>query len=57
MKGAMGIDTSTLTWKADLASLDSKVDTLDLCKFKTVSADLSKLSNEVGEDVVRLSKW
>ena len=57
MKGAMGIDTSTLVWKADLASLDSKVDNLDLYKLKTVSADLSKLSNVVGEDVVRLSKW
>ena len=57
MKGAMGIDTSTLAWKTDLASLDSKVDNLDLYKLKTVSADLSKLSNVVGEDVVRLSKW
>ena len=42
--------------KVDLASLDNKIDNLDLYKLKTVSTDLSKLSNVVGEDVFRLPK-
>ena len=38
--------------KTDLASLKSKVFNLDVDKLKTVSADFSKLSNVVVNDVV-----
>ena len=53
LKGATGIDTSSLASKTDLASLKSKWDNLDVDKFKTVSADLSKLNN-VDNDVKKV---
>ena len=39
-----------LASKADLASLKTKVDNLDVDKLKTVPADLSKLRNVVDND-------
>ena len=39
LKGAAGIDTSMLTSKADLASLKTKVDNLNVDKLKTVPAN------------------
>ena len=53
LKGAAGIDTSTLASKKDLASLNTKVDNLDVNKIKTVPAALSKLSNVVDNDVIK----
>ena len=53
LKGATGIDTSTLASKTDLASLKTKVDDLDKDKIKTVPADLSKLCNVMDNDVVK----
>ena len=53
LKGATSIETSTLASKADLASLETKVDNLDVDNLKTVPADLGKLSNVVGNDVVK----
>ena len=47
------IYTSTLVSKTDLANLRTKVDNLDVNKFKTVPADLSKLSDEKDNDVVK----
>ena len=52
LKGAAGIDTFMLASKTDLAGLKNMVDKFDINKFKTVSADLSKLSNAVDNDVV-----
>ena len=53
LKRATGIDTSTLASKKDLASLNTKVDNLDVNKIKTVPAALSKLSNVVDNDVIK----
>ena len=47
------IDTPKLAAKLDLASLKAKVDEIDVEKLKTVSVDLSKLSNVVNNDVVK----
>ena len=52
-KGATDIDTSTLTSKTDLGSLKTKVDSLDVDKIKTGSADLNKLSNVVDNGVAK----
>ena len=53
LKEATGIDTSTLASNADLVGLKTKVYDLDMDKLKTVSADLSNLSNLVDKDVVK----
>ena len=50
LKNATGVDTSNLTSKSDLPSLP-EIDKVDVGKLKTVSADLSKLSNIVNNDV------
>ena len=50
LKNATGVDTSKLTSKFDLPSLP-EIDKVDVGKLKTVSADLSKLSNIVNNDV------
>ena len=47
LKHATGSDTSKLAAKSDLASLKSEVDKIDIDKLKTVSTELSKLSNVV----------
>ena len=48
-----GIDTSKLALKWNLANLKADLDQIDINKLKTVSVDLSKLSNEVSNDIVR----
>ena len=55
LKGAPGIDITTLASKADLTSLKTKVDNLDADKLKTILADLSKWSNVKDNDVVKKS--
>ena len=51
-KKATGVDTSSFAKKADLASLKSGVDKLDVDKLVPVPVDLSKVSNVVVNDVV-----
>ena len=41
----IGVDTSKLSVKTNLACLKSPVDKVDIDKLKTVPTDLSKLSN------------
>ena len=53
MKGATGIDTSTLVSKTNLANLKSKIDNLDGDEPKSVHADLSKLSNVVDDAILK----
>ena len=53
LKEATGIDASTLASNTDLVGLKTKVYDLDMDKLKTVSADLSNLSNLVDKDVVK----
>ena len=45
LKNATGIDTSKLALKSNLARLKAEADKIDVNKLKTVSVDLSKLSN------------
>ena len=52
LKKATGIDTSNLALKSNLAKLKTEVDKIDVDKLKTLSVDLSKLSNVVNNDVV-----
>ena len=52
-KNATGIDTSKLALKANLANLRAEIDNINVGKFKTVPADLSKLSNVVNGEVVK----
>ena len=48
-----GIDSSEFANKADLASLKSDIDKLDIDKLETVPTDLSELGNAVENDVVK----
>ena len=57
LDGATGIDTYTLVSRAELASLKTKVDDLNLEKIRTFPADFSKLSNIVRSGVVRYSVY
>ena len=52
LKNARGVDTSKLAAKSDLASLEAKVDKIDVDKLATVPFDLSKLCNVVNNEVV-----
>ena len=47
------VDTSSLALKINLANLKTEVDKLDICKLVRVPLDLSKLSDEVKNDVVK----
>ena len=47
------VDTSSFALKTYLASLKTKVNKLDIGKLVPISADLSKLSNVVKNDVVK----
>ena len=53
LKGATGADISNLAVKSNLASLKAEVDKIDIDKLKAVTADLSKPSNLVDNDVVK----
>ena len=46
------VDTSTFALKANLCSLKTEVDKLDIEKLVPIPADLSKLSNVVKNDFV-----
>ena len=47
------VDTSNFALKANLSSLKTEVDKLDIDKLATVPVDLSKLINVVKNDVVK----
>ena len=51
LKKAIGIDTSNLAAKSDLAGLKGEVDKINVDQLKTVPVDLSKLSNVVKNKV------
>ena len=53
LKGAIGIDTINLALKSNLAKLKADIDKIDLDELKTVTVDLSKLSNVVNNEVVK----
>ena len=53
LKNSTGVHKSKLAAKSDLASLKAELDQINVEKLKTVSKDLSKLSNVVNNDVVK----
>ena len=52
-KNVIRVDTSKLAAKSDLAVLRAEFDNIDVDKLKTVSVDLSKLSNVVKNEIVK----
>ena len=52
LKNVTHVDTSSFALKANLASLKTEVDKLDIDKLAPVLVDLSKLSDVVKNDVV-----
>ena len=53
VKNVTGVDTSDFAKKADLASLKSEVNELDVDRLETISNDLSNLSNIIDKDVAK----
>ena len=53
LKETTKVDRSNLAAKLDLASLKAEVDKIDIGKLKTVFVDVSKLSNEVNNEIVK----
>ena len=53
IKNISHVDTSSFALKSNLATLKTEVDTLDVDKLVPVVVDLSKLSDEVKNDVVK----
>ena len=53
IKNISHIDTSSFALKTDLANLKTEVDKLDIDKLEPISANLSKLSDVVKNDVVK----
>ena len=53
IKNVSHVDTSSFALKANLASLKTEVDKLDIDKLVPVPVDLSKLSDVIKNDVVK----
>ena len=53
LKNATGFNTSKFAKEADLASLKSDVDRLDIDELESTSIELSKLRNGVENEVVK----
>ena len=53
LKETAKVDRSNLAAKLDLASLKAEVDKIAIGKLKTVFVDVSKLSNEVNNEIVK----
>ena len=54
IKNISHVDTSSFALKTNLANRKTKVDKLDIDKLAPVSVDLSKLSDVLKNDVVKL---
>ena len=57
LKNVTHVDTSNFALKTNLANLKAEVDKLDTDKLKTVTVDLSKLSNVVKNEVVKKTEY
>ena len=53
LKNVTHVDVSSFALKSSLSSLTNEIDKIDVDRFKTVPADLGKLSNVVRNDVVK----
>ena len=56
-KNITHVDTSGFALQTNLSNLKTEVDKLDIGKLKTVPVDLSKLSNEVKNDVIKKNEY
>ena len=57
IKNIAHVDTSNFALKTNLVSLKTEVDKLDIDKLVPITADLSKLSNVVKNDVVKKAAY
>ena len=57
LKNTSHVDASSFALKANLASLNTEVDKLDIDKLTPVPNDLAKLSNVVKNDVVKKTEY
>ena len=57
IKNIAHVDISSFALKTNVASLKTKVDKLDIDKWKPVPTDLSKLSDVVKNDVVKKTDY
>ena len=57
VKNITHVDVSSYGAKTNLASLKTEVDKIDTDKLKTVPADLTKLNNDVKNDVVKKTDY
>lgn len=53
LKGAIGIEISTLISNTNFTSFKTKFNNLDVDKPKTVSLDSNKLNNKVDNDAIK----
>ena len=56
-KNITHVDTSGFALQTNISNLKTEVDKLDIGKLKTVPVDLSKLSNEVKNDVIKKTEY
>ena len=57
LKNITHVDTSSFALKANLTSLKTEVDKLDIPKFKTIPIDLADLSKEIQEDFTKKDRF
>ena len=57
IKNITHVDTSSFALKTNVANLKAGVDKLDIDKLAPVTADLSKLSNAVNNEVVKKTEY
>ena len=57
LKNITHIDVSSFASKTNLAALKTEVDKIDTDKLKTVPTDLAKLTNAIGNDVVKKTDY
>ena len=57
LKNVTHVDVSSFASKANLASLKTEVDKLDIAKLTPVPNDLAKLSNVVKNDIVKKTEY
>ena len=57
IKNITHVDTSSFALKTNVANLKAGVDKLDIDKLAPLTADLSKLSNAVNNEVVKKTEY
>ena len=57
LKNITHVDVSSFAGKTNLAALENEVDKIDTDKLKTAPTDLAKLTNAIGNDVVKKTDY